>query len=82
MHPVGQFVAGTSSLGGEKSQAEHAGNDSGNWLYHWKIPASKLCASPYYSVVLNESTDLSTVKQLGLVVQYLDTQVGIPQTSW
>ena len=41
----------------------------------------KLCASPFYSVVLNESTDLSTVKQLGLVVEYLDTQLDVPQTS-
>ena len=42
----------------------------------------KLCASPFYSVVLDESTDLSTVKQLGLVVEYLDTQLGIPQTRY
>ena len=42
----------------------------------------KLCASPFYSVVLDESTDLSTVKQLGLVVEYLDTQLGISQTRY
>ena len=42
----------------------------------------KICASPFYSVVLDESTDLSTVKQLGLVVEYLDTQLGIPQTRY
>ena len=42
----------------------------------------KLCASPYYSIMLDESTDLSTVKQLGLVVQYLDTQSAIPQIRY
>lgn len=42
----------------------------------------KLCASPFYSLILDEATDLSTVKQLGLVVQYLDTQHAIPQTRY
>ena len=42
----------------------------------------KLCASLYYSIMLDESTDLSTVKQLGLVVQYLDTQSAIPQIRY
>ena len=42
----------------------------------------KLCVSPYYSIMLDESTDLSTVKQLGLVVQYLDKQSAIPQIRY
>ena len=38
----------------------------------------KVCASPYYSIVLDEATDLSTVKQLGLVVHYLDMDTAMP----
>ena len=30
----------------------------------------EVCASPYYAIIMDESTDLSTVKQLGVVVQY------------
>ena len=42
----------------------------------------KICASPFYSIILDESTDLSTVKQLGLVVQYIDMKNAIPQTKY
>ena len=42
----------------------------------------KICASPYYSVVLDESTDPSTVKHLGLVVQYIDLEKGLPETKF
>ena len=38
----------------------------------------KVCASPYYSIVLDESTDLSTLKQLGVVVHYLDMDTASP----
>lgn len=41
-----------------------------------------ICASPFYSIVLDEATDLSTVKQLGLVVQYLDIQLAISHTRY
>ena len=30
-----------------------------------------ICTSPLYSIVLDEATDVSTMKQLGFVVQYL-----------
>ena len=42
----------------------------------------KICASPYYSVILDESTDPSTVKHLGLVVQYIDLEKGLPETKF
>ena len=42
----------------------------------------EICASPFYSIVLGEPTDLSTVKQLGLVVQYLDTISAVPHTRY
>lgn len=32
--------------------------------------------------MLEEGTDLSTVKYLGLRVQYLDTQLALPQTRY
>ena len=42
----------------------------------------KICASPYYSVILDELTDPSTVKHLGLVVQYIDLEKGLPETMF
>ncbi|XP_011409071.1 PREDICTED: zinc finger protein 862-like, partial [Amphimedon queenslandica] len=41
-----------------------------------------ICASPFYSIILDESTDLSTVKQLGLVVQYLDMETATAETKY
>ena len=37
-----------------------------------------MCASPLYFIVLDEATDLSTVKQLGIAVHYLDMNTAAP----
>ena len=42
----------------------------------------KVCESPYYSIVLDESTDLSTNKQLGVVVHYLDMETALPECRY
>ena len=42
----------------------------------------KVCASPFYSIVLDESNDLSTVKQLGVVVHYIDMETAVPAVSY
>ena len=39
----------------------------------------EVCASPYYAIIKDESTDLSTVKQLGVVVQYLSIETATLQ---
>ena len=42
----------------------------------------KVCASPYYSIVVDESTDLSVQKQLGVVVHYLDMDTALPECKY
>ena len=42
----------------------------------------KVCASPFYSIVLDETNDLSTVKQLGVVVHYIDMETAVPAVSY
>ena len=41
-----------------------------------------ICASPYYSIVLDEATDLSTHKQLGLVVTYFQLETTTVQSHF
>ena len=41
----------------------------------------KVCASPFYSIVLDESTE-STVKQLGVVVHYIDIETAVLPVSY
>ena len=39
----------------------------------------EVCASPYYAIIMDQSTNLSTVKQLGVVVQYLSMETATLQ---
>ena len=72
MYPIGKYGAGASSLGGENrtytSEQSMPKMIKAIGFTVKKDLLQKLCASPFYSVVLDESTDSSTAKQLGLVV--------------
>ena len=44
----------------------------------WTLEEQILCEvrnSPFYSVTLDEATDISVTKQLGVCIQYIDSRV-------
>ena len=37
----------------------------------------QICSSPYFSIIIDEATDISVTKSLGLCIQYLDAQANV-----
>ena len=38
-------------------------------------------SSPFFSIIIDEATDISVIKSLGLCIQYLDAQVNVAKAD-
>ena len=87
-------IAHTTNFSGLKALCIQLGNEtlpllrkSGNTNYEaigWTLEEQILCEvknSPFYSVTLDEATDISVIKQLGLCIQYIDSTGNIQVRS-